>query len=131
MLLSEEKLSILSDLMTHSNTNEYVNLMKKINSEKYVKSSFGLKMNKVFEPWMTKNKLKYNTIWAKGGSTEKILTYSMYIESKNGDKYFIAYFLNNLEIDEYFFLKNAMNSFGVNFTTNNELQTEYLKILNN
>lgn len=130
VIINENKLKFFSDKLPKSTTFEYVSLMQKINSNKYVSKEFQNEMKLIFNPVIQKNNKKFKVIFTKGGSTESILTNAFYCETFNGDKYYVAYFLENLEIDEYLFLKSALNEFNLNFLTNQKKQSRYIKIIN-
>lgn len=127
---SDQKLQLFSQKFTRSTTKDYVDLLKKINDPKYVSKEFINKMNQIFDPIVRKNKANFKTILLKGGSTANILTTAFFAQTINGDKYYGAYFIENMEIDESFFLKKSINNFGLNFLTRKEKQNEYIKVIN-
>jgi D-alanyl-D-alanine carboxypeptidase len=125
-----EKMDLASRKFSKSTVEEYAKLLQKINSKQYVSEKFKQEISYIFKPVNTKNKKRFKEVWTKGGSSASILTNAFYAQTINGDRYYIACFLNNLEFDEYFFLSKALNDFNRNLMTNKENQKEYIDLIN-
>jgi D-alanyl-D-alanine carboxypeptidase len=104
---------IWSDRLPASTTNEYAQLMKKINSRTYFSGKTHLYLDEVME-YLLHNPA--NQKWLehagmKGGSTAFVLTKALYATDQKGDKTELAYFLNDLSVLQSTRLQMSMNEF--------------------
>ncbi len=130
--LSEEESHLFSLKMPKSTTEEYAQLMYKLNNRLIGGSSFHRELDSVFSFYWEneKNKSWIKRIGMKGGSTLEILTMSTYVQNIQGDKIELVYFINNLEILEYLIYQNAMNTFNIQLLTNKSKAKKIIKIIN-
>jgi D-alanyl-D-alanine carboxypeptidase len=104
---------IWSDRLPNSTVDEYVRVMKKINSRTYFDTKTQQYLDEVMEFILENPK---NSEWLahcgmKGGSTTFVLTKALYATDKKGNKTELAYFLNDLSTFETIKLKRSMNEF--------------------
>ncbi len=124
---------IWSDRLPSSTVEDYVSVMKKINSRKYFSEQTQKYLDEVMEYILENpaNKEWLEHIGMKGGSTAFVLTKALYATDKKGNKTEMAYFLNNLSVLEMTRLQMSMNEFEVKILTNKEfrekVKTELMK----
>jgi D-alanyl-D-alanine carboxypeptidase len=104
---------VWSDRLPNSTVNEYVTVMKKINSRTYFDTKTQQYLDEVMEFLLENPK---NSEWLvhcgmKGGSTAFVLTKALYATDKKGIKTELAYFLNDLSTFETIKLQGSMNEF--------------------
>ncbi len=122
---------IWSDRLPSSTVEEYVSIMKKINSRTYFSEDAQKYLDEVME-YILENPA--NREWLehsgmKGGSTAFVLTKTLYATDKNGNKTEMAYFLNDLSIIESTSLKMSMNEFELNVLKNKGFREKVKKEL--
>lgn len=113
-----------SDNLPSSTVEDYVSIMKKINSRNYFDSVTQKYLDEVME-YILENPA--NRGWLehsgmKGGSTAFVLTKALYATDKKGNKTEMAYFLNDLTIPEITKLQMSMNKFELKILTNKEFR---------
>lgn len=115
---------VWSDRLPSSTVEDYVSVMKKINSRKYFSEHTQKYLEEVME-YILENPA--NQEWLehsgmKGGSTAFVLTKALYATDKKGNKTEMAYFLNNLSVLEMTRLQMSMNEFELKILTNKEFR---------
>lgn len=122
--LGMEIQKIWSDKLPSSTVNDYVMVMKKINSRNYfsekAQSYLDEVMEYILENPVNKEWLEHSGM--KGGSTAFVLTKALYATDKKGNRTEMAYFLNNLSVLEMTRLQLSMNEFELKILTNNEFR---------
>ncbi len=111
--LSEVVQKAWSDKLPASTTNEYCELMRKINSRTFLRPSVQLHLDEVLE-WIMKNpsvNSQFYHMGMKGGSTLFVMTKALYATDKNGNKTELAYFFNDLTPDESQSIQTSMGEF--------------------
>jgi len=115
---------VWSDRLPSSTVEDYVSVMKKINSRKYFSKQTQKYLDEVMEYILenpaNKDWLEHSGM--KGGSTAFVLTKSLYATDKKGNKTEMAYFLNNLSVLEMTRLQMSMNEFELKILTNKEFR---------
>ena len=124
---------IWSDNLPSSTVEEYVGIMKKINSRTYFSNETHKYLDEVME-FLLENPA--NRKWLehsgmKGGSTAFVLTKALYATDKKGNKTELAYFLDDLEILENTRLQMSMNEFELKVLTNKEFRNKVESELKN
>jgi D-alanyl-D-alanine carboxypeptidase len=110
--LSEEEEELFSLKFTKSTASEYCSLLSKLYTDSLFSNRFKACIDSIYKPVLIKNSWAKHLL-IKGGSTISVLTQAYYVETKKGEKYRVAYFLDKLEIFEYFILKNGINKFDL------------------
>jgi len=123
---------IWSDNLPGSTVEEYVGIMKKINSRTYFSARTHEYLNEVMESIMEN---PANQKWLahsgmKGGSTAFVLTKALYATDKKGNKTELAYFFNDLGILENQMLQLSMNTFELKILTDKEFRDKVENELN-
>jgi D-alanyl-D-alanine carboxypeptidase len=115
---------IWSDRLPSSTVEEYVSVMKKINSRTYFSEKSHKYLDEVMEYILENpaNKEWLEHSGMKGGSTAFVLTKALYATDKKGNKTELAYFLNNLNTLEMTRLQMSMNEFELKILTNKEFR---------
>ena len=117
---------IWSDNLPSSTVNEYVEIMRKINSRKY----FSLETHKFLDEVMEfilenpANREWLEHSGMKGGSTPFVLTKALYATDKKGNKTELAYFFNDLGILANTMLQMSVNEFELKILTNEEFKNK-------
>ncbi|HEX8561932.1 MAG TPA: serine hydrolase [Flavobacterium sp.] len=111
---------IWSDRLPSSTVEDYVSVMRKINSRTYFRKDTQAHLDEVME-YILEN--PNNRKWLehsgmKGGSTAFVLTKALYATDKKGNKTEMAYFLNELSTLEMLNLQTSMNEFELKILTN-------------
>jgi len=115
---------IWSDRLPSSTADDYVSVMKKINSRTYFTESSQKYLDEVMEYILENpaNKEWLDHSGMKGGSTAFVLTKALYATDKKGNKTEMAYFLNDLSILQMTRLQMSMNEFELKVLTGNEFR---------
>jgi len=115
---------IWSDRLPSSTVEDYVSIMKKINSRTYFSESSQKYLDEVMEYILENptNKEWLEHSGMKGGSTAFVLTKALYATDKKGNKTEMAYFLNDLTFIKMLRLQMSMNDFELNVLTNKEFR---------
>ncbi len=110
---------VWSDNLPGSTVEEYVGIMKKINSRTYFSSSTQKYLDEVMEVLLENpaNRQWLEHAGMKGGSTAFVLTKALYASDKKGNKTELAYFLDNLGPLENARLQRSMNEFELKILT--------------
>ncbi len=124
---------IWSDRLTKSTTRTYADIMQKINSGTYfskdVQRNIATTMEAIMENPANEKWLEH--AGTKGGSTTWVLTKAMYATKKDGTTIEIAYFFDNLSLQEQMKLQKSLNSFELALLTNKDgIRDEIIKLLN-
>lgn len=124
---------IWSNNLPSSTVEDYVGIMRKINSRTYFDPKTRKYLEEVLEWPMenSENKKHFEHIGMKGGSTPFVLTKAIYATDKKGNKIELAYFLNNLGLVEKIRLKISKNAFEHKILTSEEFRNKVEKELNN
>lgn len=114
----------MSDRLPSSTVEDYVTVMKKINSRDYFSENAQRYLDEVMEYILENpaNKEWLEHSGMKGGSTAFVLTKALYATDKQGNKTELAYFLNDLTILEMTRLQMSMNEFELKILTNSEFR---------
>jgi D-alanyl-D-alanine carboxypeptidase len=115
---------VWSDRLPSSTVEDYVSVMKKINSRKYFSEQTQKYLDEVMEYILDNpaNKEWLEHSGMKGGSTAFVLTKALYATDKKGNKTEMVYFLNNLSVLEITRLQMSMNEFELKILTNKEFR---------
>jgi D-alanyl-D-alanine carboxypeptidase len=124
--LSLDIQKIWSDNLPASTVEDYVSIMKKINSRTYFNEDTQKYLDEVME-YILENPA--NREWLehsgmKGGSTAFVLTKSLYATDKKRNKTEMAYFFNDLAILEMTRLQMSMNEFELKILTNKDFREQ-------
>lgn len=121
----------LSQRMSSSTVEDYVNIMKKINSQQYFDTPTQEYLADVMEGLMNNpaNQKWLQHAGTKGGSTMFVLTKALYATDKENNTTELAYFFNNLEEHEVLMLSKSLNAFELKLLTNPEFIAEVSKQL--
>ena len=124
---------IWSDNLPSSTVEDYVGIMKKINSKTYFDPGTQKYLDEVMEGLMENpaNKKWLKHAGMKGGSTAFVLTKSFYATDIKGNTTELAYFLNDLEFLENTRLQGSMNEFELKILTNKEFRDKIKTELKN
>ena len=129
--LGMEIQKIWSDRLPSSTVEDYVSVMKKINSRNYFSENAQKYLDEVMEYILENpaNKEWLEHSGMKGGSTAFVLTKALYATDKKGNRTEMAYFLNNLNVLEITRLQMSMNEFELKILTNKEFRGKVKKEL--
>jgi len=124
---------IWSNNLPSSSVNEYVEVMKKINSRTYFDVESQKYLDEVME-FLLENPA--NRKWLehsgmKGGSTAFVLTKALYATDKKDNKTELAYFFDDLGVLENTRLQGSMNEFELKLLTNKEFRDKVKGVLGN
>jgi D-alanyl-D-alanine carboxypeptidase len=124
---------IWSNNLPRSSVNEYVEVMKKINSRTYFDVESQKYLDEVME-FLLENPA--NRKWLehsgmKGGSTAFVLTKALYATDKKGNKTELAYYFDDLGVLENTRLQGSMNEFELKLLTNKEFRDKVKGVLGN
>ncbi len=124
---------IWSNNLPSSTVEDYVGIMRKINSKTYFDPKTRKYLDEVMEWPMdnSENKKYFKHIGMKGGSTPFVLTKAIYATDKKGNKIELAYFINDLGFIEKTILKLSKNEFEHKILTSEEFRNKVKKELNN
>ncbi|GLR17234.1 serine hydrolase [Portibacter lacus] len=122
---------VWSDRLPASTTSAYVDLLEKLNSRTYFSPEVHGYLSEVLESLMDNpaNQKWLEHSGMKGGSTAFVLTKAIYATDKNGNSTELAYFFNNLGIQDNSSLQRAMNNFELEILTNEEFFQEVVAAL--
>lgn len=131
--LSLEAQKVWSDRLPAATPKEYVSLLQKINSRTYfdeaIQKHLAVVMERLMDNPANQQWLKHAGM--KGGSTLWVLTKAIYATTTTGETTELAYFFNNLKMQDVDKLGMNMNSFELAILTNrNGARDNILKILN-
>jgi len=115
---------IWSNNLPSSSVNDYVEVMKKINSRTYFDAESQKLENPANRKWLEHSGMK-------GGSTAFVLTKALYATDKKGNKTELAYFFDDLAILENTRLQGSMNEFELKILTNEEFRDNVKDALGN
>ena len=121
-----------SDRLPASTTKDYVNVCRVLNNRKYFDSGTYVILAKVLETIMENpaNRQWLAHAGTKGGSTAWVLTKAIYATTKKNTKIEMAYFFNNLTLQENGMLQGWMNNFELNVLSNNAFRKKVAEVLN-
>ena len=124
---------IWSDNLPSSTVEDYVGIMKKINSKTYFDSETQKYLDEVMEGLMENpaNRTWFKHAGMKGGSTAFVLTKASYATDKKGNTTELAYFFNGLEFLENTRLQGSMNEFELKILTDKEFRNKIKTELKN
>ncbi len=128
-----DRQKIWSDRLPSSTVEDYVSIMKKINSRSYFSENAQRYLDEVMEYVLENpaNKEWLEHCGMKGGSTAFVLTKALYATDRKGNRTEMAYFLNNLSLLENIRLQMSMNEFELKTLANKEfrekVKTELMK----
>lgn len=127
-----ETQKVWSDRLPGATTKEYVSIMKKINSRNYFDTCTQRNLDGVMETLLENpvNRTYLKHAGMKGGSTLFVLTIAMYATTTDGDKTELAYFFNDLEVNEGPKLQKDMNVFNLKIIKDAEQRKKLIEILN-
>lgn len=119
---------IFSETFISSTTSEYARIMKMINDKKFptiaqkeLEYVLGIMMeNEANQEWL-------NRAGKKGGSTQYILTDALFAEDKEGNKYELAIFFNDLKWYEAYKLMKSLNEFELKLLTDKSFREELIE----
>ncbi|MDZ5471472.1 serine hydrolase [Bacillus sp. 31A1R] len=122
---------IFSDRFIQSTTLEYSKLMNQLNTKKFPESVqkemeylLGILLeNPANQKWIER-------AGKKGGSTQFILTDALFIEDKNGQKFEIALFFNDLEPQQSKKLMSSLNEFEIKMFRDVNFRKDVIETLN-
>ncbi|MFN3426542.1 MAG: serine hydrolase [Candidatus Thermochlorobacter sp.] len=115
---------VWSDRLPSSTVNDYVSIMKKINSRTFFNETSQHYLDEVMEYPLD---VPANREWLehagmKGGATPFVLTKALYATDKKGNKTELAYFLNDLNVVEMANLLVSANEFELKILTSQEFR---------
>lgn len=118
---------LFSDTFIKSTTSEYAGIMALINDEKFptvaqkeLEYTLGMIMeNEANQDWLKR-------AGKKGGSTQYILTDTLFAEDKDGNKYELAIFFNDLKWYEALRLMKSLNEFELNLLSDESYREELI-----
>jgi len=123
---------IWSDNLPASTVEDYVGVMKKINSKKHFSAEVHDYLDEVLEYIMeqpaNRQWLKHSGM--KGGTTAFVLTKALYATDVDGNTTEMAYFFNDLNLFEIMRLQLSLNDFELNVLNNSEFRNELHLSLN-
>jgi D-alanyl-D-alanine carboxypeptidase len=129
--LSMKMQKVWSDKLPASTTKEYVRICSILNNRAFFDDDTYSVLSGVLESLMENpaNKTWLKHAGMKGGSTAWVLTKALYATSKKGVRLEMAYFFNNLTINENDQLQGWMNSFELNVLSKEEFRKKIAEAL--
>lgn len=117
---------VWSDRLPASTVQDYVSIMKKINSRTYFDKDTQKNIDLVMEGILTNpaNRKLLKHAGMKGGSTMWVLTKALYATKTDGEKIEMAYFFNDLTIPEFTQIRKYMNKFELGVIANRNSERE-------
>lgn len=109
---------IWSDRLPGSTTEDYINLMQKINSKQYFSDKIHHYLDPIMEQFPAQEGLSY--IGKKGGSTAFVLTIALYAQDNEGNKTELSFFANDLTYVQQQKLQNNIFPFILKLLQNKE-----------
>lgn len=100
---------IWSDRLPGSTTEDYINLMQKINSKQFFSNKIHRHLDPIMEQFPQQEGIDY--IGKKGGSTAFVLTIALYAQDNEGNKTELAFFANDLTYVQQQKLQNNIYPF--------------------
>ncbi len=125
---------VWSDRLPASTADEYVSLMKKINSRTYFDAPTQAILDQLMEWPMRinpKNKEQFVHFGAKGGSTAFVLNYALYATDKKGNYTEFTVFTNNLGVFDQTLLQAEFQGFIKKVVANNAETKDIQALLKN
>ncbi|MCR9131946.1 MAG: class A beta-lactamase-related serine hydrolase [bacterium] len=121
-LIGLDAQKVWSDRLPASTTNEYAQLMRKLNSKTYFSKQTHHYFDEVMESLMENpaNQEWLSHAGMKGGSTAFVLTKALYAKDKDGETTELAYFLDGLTLIESIRLQGSLNAFELAILTDDE-----------
>lgn len=123
---------VWSDRLPKASTNDYTQIMKKLNGKDYYSEQVHSYLDPVMEQMM--NNPVYQTVAEhvgfKGGSTAFVLTMSMYVTDNKGNQMEMAFFSNDLNSEEFELLSEQISNFQVKLLTEETFRDEVQEQLN-
>lgn len=122
--LSMKMQKLWSDKLPASTTKEYVRICSILNNRAFFDEDTYAVLSGVLETVMENpaNKTWLKHAGMKGGSTAWVLTKALYATTQKGEKIEMAYFFNNLTINESEMLTGWMNNFELNVLSEPEFR---------
>jgi D-alanyl-D-alanine carboxypeptidase len=120
-----------SDRLPASTTKDYVHICRILNNRQFFDSSTYVVLSKVLESIMETpaNRQWLKHAGTKGGSTAWVLTKAIYATTKKGDKIEMAYFFNDLNLEENSRLQGWINSFELAILSNKNFRKKMSTII--
>jgi D-alanyl-D-alanine carboxypeptidase len=120
-----------SDRLPASTTKDYVHICRILNNRQFFDSSTYVVLSKVLESIMETpaNKQWLKHAGTKGGSTAWVLTKAIYATTKKGDRIEMAYFFNNLTVEENSKLEGWINNFELAILSNKDFRKRMSSII--
>lgn len=122
------KQKVWSNRLPASTTRDYADIMHKINSRTYFEPEVQRNIDLVMEGLLTNpvNRQWMEHAGTKGGSTVWVLTKALYATLKNDETTEIAYFFNDLTLEEQMTLQKNLNNFELAILANKESSRDKL-----
>ncbi len=129
--LSMKMQKVWSDRLPASTTKEYVRIASILNNRAFFDDDTYAVLSGVLESIMENpaNKTWLKHAGMKGGSTAWVLTKALYATTQKGERIEMAYFFNNLTINENDKLQGWMNSFELNVLSKAEFRKKVSEAL--
>jgi D-alanyl-D-alanine carboxypeptidase len=129
--LSMKMQKVWSDKLPASTTKEYVRICSILNNRAYFDDDTYAVLSGVLETIMENpaNKAWLKHAGMKGGSTAWVLTKALYATTQKGERIEMAYFFNNLTINESDQLQGWMNSFELNVLSKADFRKKISEVL--
>ena len=129
--LSMKMQKVWSDKLPASTTKEYVRICSILNNRAFFDDDTYAVLAGVLESIMENpaNKTWLKHAGMKGGSTAWVLTKALYATTQKGERIEMAYFFNNLTINENDMLQGWMNSFELNVLSKVSFRKEIAEAL--
>jgi D-alanyl-D-alanine carboxypeptidase len=129
--LSMKMQKVWSDKLPASTTKEYVRICSILNNRAFFDDDTYTVISGVLESIMENpaNKIWLKHAGMKGGSTAWVLTKALYATTQKGERIEMAYFFNNLTINENDQLQGWMNNFELNVLSKAEFRKKIAEAL--
>ncbi len=129
--LSMKMQKVWSEKLPSSTTKEYVRIASILNNRAFFDDDTYAVLSGVLETVMENpaNKTWLKHAGMKGGSTAWVLTKAIYATTQKGEKIEMAYFFNNLTINENDMLQGWMNSFELDVLSKAEFRKKISEAL--
>ncbi len=129
--LSMKMQKVWSDRLPASTTKEYVRICTILNNRAFFDDDTYAVLSGVLETVMENpaNKTWLKHAGMKGGSTAWVLTKALYATTQKGERIEMAYFFNNLTINESDMLTGWMNNFELNVLSKPEFRKKISEAL--
>ncbi|WP_102275357.1 serine hydrolase [Cytobacillus massiliigabonensis] len=115
---------IWSDRLTRATTEDYVSIMRKLNSKEFFHKDVHEHLDPIMEQIIENPANREWLVHAgqKGGSTAFVFTVAMYATDKKGNQTELAFFANDLTLIEQEKLSRVMNEFQLKFLKDSEFR---------